>query len=62
MPLHAEMSVATRTTPIVGVRVIWKYEHPGTTFDRNSDIHRLQLKTIYLNNGWDWRRDPLFKT
>jgi hypothetical protein len=61
LPLHASMRVGARTNPAVGVRVIWRYENPGTVFDRTSDIHRLQLKMIYLNNGWNWRNDPLFR-
>lgn len=60
MPLHARMSVTAGVSPIVGVRVIWKFENPGLMFDRTNEIHRLQLKMIYQNNNWNWRYDPLF--
>lgn len=61
LPLHAKMTVGGDTSPAVGVRLIWRYENPGKMFNRNSDIHKLQIKTIYLDNGWNWRADPLFR-
>ena len=61
LPLHATMGVGARTNAAVGTRIIWRHENPGIMFNRDSEIHRLQLKSIYLNNGWNWRTDPLLK-
>jgi hypothetical protein len=29
-------------------------------FDKNSEVHHLQLKDLYLAAGRDWRTDPMF--
>jgi hypothetical protein len=29
-------------------------------FDNYSEVHRLQLKDLYLSFGRDWRTDPMF--
>lgn len=43
------------------VRVTWRQRYPNTYFDLQNVLHRLQIKGIYLENGWDPCVDPLFK-
>lgn len=61
LPLHADFTTSARGSVALGVRIIWKNTYPGMMFNRNSEINRLQLKQIYLDQGWNWRRDPLFR-
>lgn len=35
-------------------------ENITVKFDKNSEVHRLQLKDLYLSAGMDWRTDPMF--
>jgi hypothetical protein len=60
-PLQVSFSVPARISPAVGVRLIWKDQNPGVRFNREDDVHRLQIKVIYQTNGWNWDNDPLFK-
>jgi len=62
LPFHATMSVPAYIPATIGVRLIWKYENPGVYFDRTDNIHRLQIKAIYLSldREADWMNDVLY--
>lgn len=60
-PFSASFGAPTYVNPAIGVRVIWRFEHPDEVFDNNDPVHVLQIKVIYQNNNWNWQRDPLFK-
>jgi len=61
-PFGATMSVGAYIPVSIGVRLIWKYENPGVYFDRTDNIHRLQIKAIYLalDREADWMKDVLY--
>lgn len=72
--LVADMSVRAFVPFVVGVRLIWIKRYAKQTilneqgetveitqtFDNYSEVHRLQLKDLYLAAGRDWRTDPMF--
>jgi hypothetical protein len=60
-PLTAVFTVGAYISPAVGVRLIWKDLYVGQKYDPTNEIHRLQIKLIYQNNHWNWKKDPLFK-
>jgi hypothetical protein len=43
------------------LRMKWIRDHPGEQFNKNNVQHRFQLMDLYLINGLDWKKDPLFK-
>jgi hypothetical protein len=62
VPLQSFINVSTYISVSVGIRLIWKNRNPGVYFDRTDNIHRLQIKTIYLemNREADWKKDVLY--
>jgi len=62
MPLHATVSIAAYIPVAVGVRLLWKYQNPGVYFDKTDNIHRLQIKALYLalDREADWEKDVLY--
>jgi hypothetical protein len=61
-PFSATMSVGAYIPVSIGVRIIWKYENPDVYFDRTDNIHRLQIRAIYLamDREADWKKDVLY--
>ena len=72
--LVADMNVRVFVPFVVGVRLAWIKRYAKQTilneqgetvevtqtFDNYSEVHRLQLKDLYLAAGRDWRTDPMF--
>jgi hypothetical protein len=56
------MSANANVFVSVGVRLRWKNNNPGVFFDKTNNIHRLQIKAIYLemNREADWEKDVLY--
>lgn len=61
-PFSATMSFSAYIPAAVGVRLLWKTQNPGVMFDRTDNIHRLQIKALYLalNREADWEKDVLY--
>ena len=61
-PFTASMSANANVFVSVGVRLRWKNNNPGVFFDKTNNIHRLQIKAIYLemNREADWEKDVLY--
>lgn len=57
----AQMSARTTVRPVIFVRLAWRERNPGVYFDINYPLHRLQIKGLYIEYGFDHRSDPLFK-
>lgn len=55
------MSARAYMPPVLYVRVTWRQRYPDKMFDTNNLLHRLQIKGLYLEFGFDHRVDPLFK-
>ena len=62
MPLHATISVPVYISAFIGVRLLWKNQNPGVMFDRTDNIHRLQIKALYLalDREAEWEKDVLY--
>jgi hypothetical protein len=56
------MSIPSYISVVAGVRLLWKIRNPGVYFDKTSNIHRLQIKAIYLelDREADWEKDVLY--
>jgi hypothetical protein len=61
-PFTAPLSTRAGIPATHLLRMAWVRDHPGVQFDKTNSLHRFQLKDLYLMNGLDWTRDPLFKT
>lgn len=57
----AAMQARTTVRPVLFVRLAWRERNPGVYFDINYPLHRLQIKGLYIEYGFDHRGDPLFK-
>lgn len=57
----AKARAVARLPPVLFVRLTWRQRYPGTFFDDQNVLHRLQIKGLYLEFGWDYCNDPLFK-
>jgi hypothetical protein len=59
-PMIANMSAKATVSDKVYVRLIWRHEYPGMVFSPDNLIQRLQIKSIYIQEGLDYSIDPLF--
>ena len=57
----AAMTARTGVRPILFVRLAWRERNSGVYFDINYPLHRLQIKGIYIEYGFNYHNDPLFK-
>jgi hypothetical protein len=57
----AQMSARCYVPPAILVRLAWREAHPGVRFEITDRIQRLQIKFIYIQFGYDYTDDPLFK-
>ena len=57
----AKMSARCFIPPVLFVRLVWRETYKGEKFDTTNVMHRLQLKYIYLQYGFSYSDEPLFK-
>lgn len=57
----AQMTAKATIRPVLFVRLVWRERNPGVYFDINYPLHRLQIKGLYIEYGFNHRADPLFK-
>jgi hypothetical protein len=59
-PMIAPMSATATVSDKVFIRLTWRQEYPGTVFDPDNLLQRLQIKELYLQYGMEYTNDPLF--
>lgn len=52
----ADMTAKGSVSALLLTRMQWRKRYQGEVFT-GTEEQRLQLKYIYLENGWDWRDD-----
>jgi len=57
----ANMSARAYVSPQILVRLGWRQTFKDQAFNKNNVLHRLQIKSLYIQLGADYTQDPLFK-
>jgi hypothetical protein len=58
-PFKSDMGAAVGVTPSLYARLSWSQQWPGIRFDKKNMTMLLQLRTIFIECGFDWRKDPI---
>jgi len=58
-PFESAMSVTVGVTPSLYARLLWSQKWPGISFDKTNMTMLLQLRTIFVECGFNWRLDPI---
>ena len=55
----SNMSAAVGVSPSLYARLYWAQAWPGIRFDKTNMTMLLQLRTIFVESGFDWSQDPV---
>lgn len=58
-PFESELSATVGVSPSLYARLYWSQTWPGIPFDKTNKTMLLQLRTIFVECGFDWRKDPI---
>jgi hypothetical protein len=58
-PFESSMSVTVGVTPSLYARMLWSQKWPGISFDKTNMTMLLQLRTLFVECGFNWRKDPI---